>query len=250
MLWQVLCVARSRAVPVTVALSIPSSEQKSINAYLRSPGTPADRQQLLSRAFWRRTWQDGRSNESTVETLEHIRSGGVPVMVLAADVNLTGNPRQAQVAMTLLHHRRDFPERVIVAMLSLAMTKKTIGLDTEPLWDPVGSRLNAMLPEFTHSYDVVYDSGTHWLCKIEHGSSDHLRCGRWWLESPNGSRISPASRPRFVSYGRLSPDGFDGYYDVAEPLKSALPAVESRRRDEGNAYPPRKASKFEAGQHR
>ncbi len=234
-LGQVACLAEARGLPVTVALSVPSEEQGSVNRWLGSEGTPEDRARLLGGAFWRRVWQDGRSSEAVLGALERLRArraAGAPVTILAVDTNAPGNARNAHIAAKLLKHRGEHPERLIVAMLGNVLTSRRIGAAWNPELMPVGARLAAVLPEKTHSFDVSFWEGAHWTCHLR--EQGKLQCGTWSIR-PGPAQVSRATTPK--SYFRVYPtangDGFDGVYFVGGALTASVPAVESVRYDEG-----------------
>ena len=66
---QLLCLASSRGLPLTLALSLPSREQQALNDYLSSTGAEPARRALLARTFWHRPWQDGRSSEAVFDAI-------------------------------------------------------------------------------------------------------------------------------------------------------------------------------------
>jgi hypothetical protein len=236
--WAVLdrvrCLSASRALPVTFALSIPSREQAAFNTYLRSDGSPASQRALLATSFWNRSWQDGRSALAVFEFIETVRlrrAEGQPVTLLAVDSELAGNPRNAHIASRLLRHRAENPSRLIVAMLGNAATSRRVGTEWDQGLLPVGARLAAVLPEQTHAFDVAFWPGTHWTCHLEqHGK---LRCGTWRITpGPKQASAALTPRPYFRTFGKTSPQGFDGVYFVG-PLTASAPALASLRADEG-----------------
>jgi hypothetical protein len=237
--WVVLdglaCDAAVRQVPLTVALSIPGSEQAAINTWLASAGTAADRAALVKGGFWSRPWQDGRSSIAVVDALDRLRrrrAEGMALTVLAVDSNAPGNPRYAHIAATLLRHREANPTRAIVAMLGNALTTRRVGAEWNTDQLPVGARLAAVLPESTHALDVSFWEGSHWTCHLK--GEGRIRCGVWALR-PGPAQASRAltARPYFRVFDRVSKEGFDGVYFVGGALTPSVPVVESLRVDEG-----------------
>jgi hypothetical protein len=229
------CLAEARGLPVTIALSISTDEQAALNHYLGSPGTDGDRRTLLSGPFWSRLWQDGRSSAAVVDAIERVRSRrehGVPVALLAVDSDVPGNPRQAHVASMFLRHRKEAPGRLIVGLLGNVLTSRRVGAAWDEQLLPVGARLAAVLPEYTHTFDVSFWRGAHWSCHLfEQG---HLKCGTWPLQPGPAQWLTTFERrPFFRVFPRVSEYGFDGIYFVGQGLTPSPPAVESMRVDEG-----------------
>ena len=57
--------------PVVLALEIPRQEQERIDAFLASKGGATSEAALLTGAFWRREFQDGRSSLARLAMLDH-----------------------------------------------------------------------------------------------------------------------------------------------------------------------------------
>lgn len=232
---EVLCLAATRRLPVTVALSIPTIEQGAINSYLNSAGDAAAKATLLEQPFWHRLWQDGRSSMAAVAMLERLRdrrAHGLQVMVLAADSNEPGNPRYAHVTAELLAHRERHPDRVIVALFGNVIMSRRPGTQWNSGLVPVGARLAAVLPESTHSFDVSYWAGAHWSCHL--GPKGSLRCGTWPTKVGVAQEtFALLPKPFFRAFSKLSTEGYDGLYFVGGVLTPSPPAVESLREDDG-----------------
>ncbi len=236
--WVVLdglvCEAGLRHLPLTVALSIPSNEQASINTFLASDGSPADRQALLTGHFWSRPWQDGRSSVAVVDALERLRqrrAQGFAVTVLAIDTDAPGNARSAHITSKLLRSRQTNPNRAVISLLGNAQSTRRVGAEWNPEALPVGARLAAVLPASTHALDVSFWQGTHWTCHLE--DQGRIRCGTW-VVSPGPAQVSRALTPRpFIRvFDRVSSAGFDGVY-FAGTLTASPPVLEQLRVDQG-----------------
>ncbi|MBJ6762774.1 hypothetical protein JGU66_18575 [Myxococcaceae bacterium JPH2] len=61
----ILCQLAETGLPVVLGLSIPATEQARLDAYLASPGAPANQDSLLAGRFWQRPYQDGRSSRAS-----------------------------------------------------------------------------------------------------------------------------------------------------------------------------------------
>ncbi|MFP2956373.1 hypothetical protein ACLEPN_00710 [Myxococcus sp. 1LA] len=112
---RMVCEAAAQELPVTLALSIPASEQPLLEHYLSSDGASAAVETLLSEsAFWRRTYQDGRSSHAMLWLVEHarrLRASGKDVAVAAIDSDRAqGNEREAQMVQHLLNAQAKRPQ--------------------------------------------------------------------------------------------------------------------------------------------
>lgn len=227
----VVCHALTQHLPLTVALSIPASEQVRLNRWLDSAGTEQDRADLVRGDFWTRLWQDGRSSQSMLGLLERLRAwraAGHDLAVLAADLDQRGNPRSAFIAARLMRHVREHPERAVLGFFSNTLASKTEG----PQWNrdflPVGYRLFAA-GQAVRSFDVAYNVGFQWTCHLSRGGA--LKCGTWNLV-PGPKQRGVMDPSGFRVFPRTSPEGHDGLWFVGT-LTASLPAVGSYK-DEGN----------------
>jgi hypothetical protein len=228
------CEAANRALPITFALSMPIDEQDSLNQFLSSKGDAEARKTLLARRFWLRDWQDGRSSVAVLDFLERVRvrrSHGEAVTVLAVDINQAGNPRYARAAAVLLRHR-EANGGLTVAFLGSVMGSRRLGGEWDSQLRPVGARLAGVLPGKVKSLDVAFNGGTHWTCRL--GAQGALDCGTFRAVAGPRQRVEAVTPRMFVRLfpSGISPEGFDGVYFVG-PLTPSLPAVESKRLDEG-----------------
>jgi hypothetical protein len=223
----VVCHALRSGLKVTVALSIPGEEQVRINAYLASDGSAEARAAMISGAFWKRVWQDGRSSEAMVrliETMRRWRAHGQPVAVLASDVQFPGNPRNAYMSARLLEHRSQNPQRVMITFLGNVHSSLKPGNDWEPDSLPVGYRmLAAGVP--VESYDVAFITGTQWTCRLS--GLGQVRCGSYTVRpGPKQAepRASLATKPFITRFPFRSREGFDGLLFVGR-VTASRPAI-------------------------
>jgi hypothetical protein len=226
------CLAVNAGIPVTFALSIPIDEQGALNAFLAAP--TGDTTALLARRFWQRDWQDGRSSLAVLGFLERVRqrrARGEAVTVLAIDINQAGNPRYARATSVLLKHR-EANGGVTIAFLGSVMGSRRIGGEWDASLRPVGARVAAVLPGKVKSLDVAFSGGKHWTCRL--GAQGALDCGTWRAVAGPRQRVEAVTPHQFVRLfpSGISPEGFDGVYFVGT-LTPSLPAVESKRVDEG-----------------
>lgn len=228
---RVVCHALAQGVSLTLALSIPVEEQVRINRWLDSRGTAEDRAELLRGPFWTRLWQDGRSSQSMFGLLENVRSWGAQghdLTVLAADLDERGNARAAFIAARLLRHLREHPDRALLGFFSNTLASKSEAAAWDPDFLPVGYRL-AAAGQAVRSFDVAYNLGFQWVCKLSRGGS--LRCGTWNI-APGPKQQGTFDVTGVKEFPSTSPEGHDGLWFVGR-LTASVPATGSYK-DEGN----------------
>ena len=82
--FSVLEVLLAEGESVVLGLEFPEDEQPALDAYLRSQGAPADREELLRGHFWRLLAVDGRGSQAMLELIDTLRqqiARGDPVEV-------------------------------------------------------------------------------------------------------------------------------------------------------------------------
>ena len=165
---RMVCEATAQGLPVTLALSIPAPEQPLLERYLSSDGGPEAVQQLLSdSAFWRRTYQDGRSSRAMlglVEQVRRLRISGRDVALAAIDSDKArGNEREARMAQHLLGAQSKRPQA-----WTLVLAGSVHARTTEVSWDgdyePMGARVARALPS-VRFLDVGFQRGTQFACR-------------------------------------------------------------------------------------
>lgn len=229
---QLVCRMLARGLPVTVALSMSASEQGSINRWLESQGTKADKTTLLAGSFWGRIWQDGRSSQAMFRLLEDLRarrSRGQNVAVLASDVDLRGNPRTAFISARILEHTRQNQGRLIIGFFSNTLSSQRLGSAWDKDYLPVGYRL-ASAGLKVSSFDVSFKTGYQWSCRLFRGGA--LRCGSWVL-NPGPKQWVLNAAPGLNKFSTLSAEGFDGLWFIGK-VSASLPALEGQFKDEGD----------------
>ncbi|WP_223643634.1 hypothetical protein [Corallococcus sp. EGB] len=165
---RMVCEATARDLPVTLALSIPASEQPLLERYLASDGDSAAVQELFSQStFWRRTYQDGRSSRAMlglVEQVRRLRVSGRDVAVAAIDTDKAhGNEREAQMAQHLLDARSK-RSQAWTLVLTGSVHARTTGVSWDGDFEPMGSRVARALPA-VRALDVGFQRGTQFACR-------------------------------------------------------------------------------------
>lgn len=200
---RMVCEATAQGLPVTLALSIPASEQPLLERYLSSDGDSAAVQQLLSEgAFWRRTYQDGRSSRAMlglVEQVRRLRVSGRDVALAAIDTdNAHGNERESQMAQYLLNAQATRPQA-----WTLVLTGSVHARTTEVSWDgdyePMGARVARALPS-VRFLDVGFQRGTQFACRYNVWN-EGVECNVFGI-SPSLEAWQTARQPHGV-HGRL-----------------------------------------------
>ncbi|WP_211487048.1 hypothetical protein [Corallococcus exiguus] len=220
----VVCQAAQSGLAVTLGLSIPDTEQARVNAYLSSPGAPADQDALLEGRFWTRTYQDGRSSRAVMELIDRVRAlraAGLRVTVVAYDTDLmNGSERDAALAQVWTKRRAVKPDEVQVVLAGNTHTQMEKGTQWDPSFTPMAHLMkeNRSLVVL----DMSYAQGTRWGCDLNRDSK--LVCGIV------GATPAPAvaARPGLSPYLQLREtapnEPFRGLLYVGR-LTASLPAI-------------------------
>ncbi|MCE9672199.1 hypothetical protein LY474_30780 [Myxococcus stipitatus] len=234
---RMMCEATTRGLPVTLALSVPSNEQASLDAYLASQGLASDAQSLLGGSgFWRRTYQDGRSSRAIlwlVEQTRRLRAQGKDVAVVAIDTTQAqGDAREAEMAKNLLafHARRPTAWTLVLAGSVHARTAK---VDWNSDFEPLGVRLAKALPH-VRALDVGFRRGTQFVCR--YNVWEDVECNVFAISPTREARQADAVERGIQMFAEPRPDGFHGRLFLGE-LSASPPALQPQRR--ATASPPK-----------
>ena len=197
---------------VVLVLEIPDEETARLEAFLAGGSQEA----LLEGPFWRRDYQDGRSSLAVVRLLERarrMRASGLPLSVLAMDVNQTGVDRDTHMARRVLAARAAAPRSAFVVLVGNLHARPRLSLPRSMAWRVTqgGAPLTALV--------LTHGEGSTWLCDI--GGRDS--CGVHPLRG--GDR---GLGPVFTPLDRTSASGFDGELYLGPPHASP-PAVSASR---------------------
>ncbi|WP_228557640.1 hypothetical protein [Myxococcus sp. AB056] len=229
---RMLCEASAQELPVTLALSIPTSEQPLLDRYLVSDGDSAAVQELLSgSAFWRRTYQDGRSSRAMlwlVEQVRRMRVAGKDVDVAAIDSDKAhGNEREAQMAQHLLNAQSKRPQA-----WTLVLTGSVHARTTEVSWDgdfePMGSRVVRALPS-VRALDVGFQRGTQFVCRYSVWDEE-VECNVFGISPTLEARQSSKQAVGLQLFTTPQPHGFHGRLYLGA-LSASPPVLQAPRQD-------------------
>ncbi|MBJ6764551.1 hypothetical protein JGU66_27595 [Myxococcaceae bacterium JPH2] len=227
---RMVCEATAKDLPVTLALSIPISEQPLLERYLASNGEAAAMQELLSwSAFWRRTFQDGRSSRAMLWLLEQarrLRVSGKDIAVAAIDTDAAkGNAREEQLAQHLLDARAKRPQA-----WTLVLTGSVHARTTAVSWDgdlePMGARV-AKAVSSVRVLDVGFQRGTQFTCRYSDWAEE-VECNVFGISPGLESRQSSQQAVGLKLSTPQEAHGFDGRLYLG-PLTASPPALHAPR---------------------
>jgi len=203
----------AKVARVQLGLEIWKDEQPRFDAYLKSKGTPADRNALVDGPFWQQA--DGRSSQAMVTLVERVRV--LRAAGAAIDIVLYDDPienRDEAMAKRVIAVRDS--KAIFVALSGNVHSRRTNGTQWDPNLVPTVAHLvAAKLPVTT--FNVSARGGTLWACMA---TPDHEPdCG----EHPNHDD-GPGTP---WTLGLPRDDAHDGVYFVG-PTKASYPAKQSR----------------------
>ncbi|RJS23317.1 hypothetical protein DRW03_13565 [Corallococcus sp. H22C18031201] len=225
---RMVCEASAQNLPVTLALSIPASEQPILERYLASNGDAAAVQELLSwSAFWRRTYQDGRSSRAMlwlVEQARRLRASGKDIALAAIDTEAAkGNAREELLAQHLLDAQSKRPQS-----WTLALTGSVHARTTEVNWngdlETMGARVAKALPS-VQVLDVGFQRGTQFTCRYNDWTEE-VECNVFGLSPALESRQSSHQAFGLKLFTPKEAHGFDGRLYLGA-LTASPPALQA-----------------------
>ncbi|MBZ4415444.1 hypothetical protein [Myxococcus sp. RHSTA-1-4] len=224
---RMLCEASSKGLPVTLALSLPSTEQPLLDTYMASAGSSQDAQELLSgSSFWRRVHQDGRSSRAMlwlVEQARRLRASGRAVSLVAFDTDKGhGNEREAQMAQHLLEYRSRNADTFMVVLAGGAHVRTTnAGRDGD--FEPLGMRLAKALPS-VKALDVGFQRGTQFSCR--YNVWDAVECDVFAISPTKQARQASTVSAGVQLFPQPLEEGFHGRLYVGA-LSASPPALQA-----------------------
>ncbi|RKH06986.1 hypothetical protein D7V97_21935 [Corallococcus sp. CA053C] len=219
-----VCQAGQTGLAVVLGLSIPASEQARVDAYLASPGAPADQDTLLEGRFWSRPYQDGRSSRAILDLIDRaraLRAAGQRVTVVAYDTDvLRGSERDAAQAQVWTERRAQKPNEVHIVLAGNTHTRTEKGTEWDKDFTPMAHLLKDKRSLVV--LEMSYAQGTRWGCDLNREGK--LACGI----------VGATPAPRVAATAGLSPyvklleapanEGFQGLLYVGE-LTPSMPAI-------------------------
>ncbi|WP_244238259.1 hypothetical protein [Corallococcus terminator] len=224
MVGHVVCQAAQTGLAVVLGLSIPDTEQARVDAYLASPGAPADQDALLEGRFWSRPYQDGRSSRAIMELIDRVRAlrtAGQRVSLVAYDTDvLRGSERDAAQAKLWTERRAAKPNEIHIVMAGNTHTRIEKGTEWDQGFTPMG-HLMKDYPSLV-VLEMSYAQGTRWGCDLNRDGK--LACGL----------VGATPAPKVAAREGLSPyiqrldvpasEGFQGLLYVGK-ITPSLPAI-------------------------
>ncbi|WP_233595588.1 MULTISPECIES: DUF1380 domain-containing protein [Corallococcus] len=220
----VVCQAAQTGLAVVLGLSIPDTEQARIDAYLASPGAPADQDALLEGRFWSRPYQDGRSSRAIMELIDRVRAlrtAGQRVTLVAYDTDLLrGSERDAAQAKLWTERRTAQPNEVHIVLSGNTHTRIAKGTE----WDQGFTPMAHLMKDYPSLVvlEMSYAQGTRWGCDLDRNGK--LACGL----------VGATPSPKVAAREGLSPhirrldvpasEGFQGLLYVGK-ISPSLPAI-------------------------
>ncbi|NTX66779.1 hypothetical protein HUA74_39635 [Myxococcus sp. CA051A] len=229
---RMLCEATAQALPVTLALSIPVSEQPLLERYLASDGASSAVQDLLSgSAFWRRAYQDGRSSRAMlwlVEQARRLRVSGKDVAVAAIDADRAqGNEREAQMAQHLLNAQSKRPQSWTL-VLAGSVHARTTEVNWDGDFEPMGVRVARALPSSVRALDVGFQRGTQFVCRYDVWDED-VECNVFGISPTLEARQASTQAAGLKLFTAQQPHGFHGRLYLGA-LTASPPGLQAPRR--------------------
>ncbi|NTX06253.1 hypothetical protein [Myxococcus sp. CA040A] len=227
---RLVCDATAKGLPVVLGLSIPSTEQALLDAYLASAGLASDAQTLLGNgSFWRRVYQDGRSSRAMlwlIEQVRRLRASGKDVSLLAFDADkASGNEREAWMARHVLDFQRQHaPAWTLVLAGGTHTRTQKVGWDSD--FEPLGARLAGQLPS-VQALDIGFQRGTQFSCR--YSVWEDVECDVFAI-SPSKQTRHPVGQPASLElFGAPLPEGFHGRLYLGA-LSASPPALHAQAR--------------------
>lgn len=218
----IACFALREGAPLRVGLELPHQDTASIETYLASAGSETDREELLSRPFWQREYQDGRSSRAMAELIEELRRWntlGHPLTVTLFDSNEPTESSQARdraMAERLARTATGHPKDLLLVLTGNIHARLRLGTPWDTDFEPMGYLLQKTLPERSIlAFDLSSTGGTAWTCN----SAEAEGCQARKL----GGRGEGAER-KLTLFEQADSRGFYGIYHVGA-INASPPAV-------------------------
>ncbi|MBU8896365.1 hypothetical protein DRW03_27575 [Corallococcus sp. H22C18031201] len=220
---QAACQVASAGVKVSVGLELPVENEGRMETFLASQGEEEDWLNLMDAGFWRSPYPDGRGSEAVANMLEQLRllrAQGLDVKVFVYDhPKLNGQAREDALTATVMERVKHDADRFHLVVSGNVHSRREAGLPWDESYRPMGLLLKEKLKGVV-SLDMAYDSGTAWICAVDHsGVKDKLACG---VQDAKGK--DNGARPFVHVWGGANAAGYDGVFYVGKVSASA-PAV-------------------------
>jgi hypothetical protein len=223
---RLVCDALAKGLPVTVALSLPASEQPLLETYLASAGQPQDVQALLAESsFWRRVYQDGRSSRAMlwlVEQVRRLRAAGKDASLVAFDSDKeSGNAREARMAEHLLKYREAHPDAWLL-VLAGGTHVRTASVNWDSDFVPLGARLARVHPG-VKALATGFSRGSQFSCR--YNVWDEVECNVFGINPTKEARHTPGQAAGVQLFAQPAEEGFHGRLYLGA-LSASPPALQ------------------------
>ena len=220
----VLCAAVGARLPLVLALEVPRSEQRAIDGFLASAGTPEDRAVLAAGAFWGREYPDGRSSEAMLALIEQARSlrrssAELRVVTFAAAASLPFRQHDRAMSDSLARAAGEAVDRVTVVLTGNVHARLARGMPYDSTFAPMGHLLARRLAgRSVVSLGMAHEGGEAWTCRAARDDPDRFACNAGPVEPQPGA--AAWSVELATEAGPGAPYG--GRYGVG-PITASLP---------------------------
>lgn len=220
-----VCETAAMGLPVTLGIALAKQEQERLDAYLASPGAPADQDELLRGDFWRKPRQDGRGSRAMMDLVDRVRSlrvAGLPVSLVAYGVETaTGSQRDMAMADVLLEHRRERRGDVLIVLGGNVHMRTVRGVAWDEGFTPMAWHLRAADKTLV-TLDLSYAQGSRWSCELDREA--RLQCGIVGATPTARVAAQPGMEPHVRRFSSPTDEGFHGLLYVGA-LSPSMPAA-------------------------
>ncbi len=220
-----VCEAAAAGLPVTLGVAIAKQEQERLDAYLASPGAPADQDELLRGDFWRKPSQDGRGSRAMMDLVDRVRSlraAGLPVSLLAFGIETaTGSQRDMAMADVVLERREKRREDVFLVLGGNVHMRTVRGVAWDAGFTPMAWHLRSQDKTLV-TLDLSYAQGSRWGCELNR--EGQLRCGIVGATPTERVAAQPGMQPYIQLFSTPTEEGFHGLLYVGA-LSPSIPAA-------------------------
>ena len=165
---RVACQALQRGIPVQIGMEIFKEEQVALDAFVSSSGDQAAQDLLLQGAFWRRSYQDGRSSQAhlgLIRWAQQAKQNKLPVRVYAFDQEQQEGQaaRETTMAKEINAQYQKAPNALHLILVGNLHARTKAGAPWDPSLVWMGVHLAASLPSLT-TLNALYSGGEAWVC--------------------------------------------------------------------------------------
>jgi hypothetical protein len=220
-----VCEVAGVGLPVTLGVAIAKGEQERLEAYLVSPGAPADQDELLRGDFWRKATQDGRGSRAMMDLVDRVRSlraAGLPVSLVAYGIETSsGSQRDLAMADMVWEQRQKRRQDVFIVLGGNVHMRTVRGVAWDAGFTPMAWHLRARDKGLV-TLDLSYAQGSRWGCELDRAGQ--LRCGVVGATPTERVAAQPGMQPYVQLFSTPTDEGFHGLLYVGA-LSPSMPAA-------------------------